>query len=81
MKFTGMKLTVMLALGALAVTRIAVAVPATTPVTLAGATQFDLESKIAGRTYRIFVYKPLTPPPDRGGFGNNAVHRVSVTVR
>jgi hypothetical protein len=36
------------------------------PVTLFGASQFDLASKISGRTYRIFVYKPLTPAPPSG---------------
>jgi hypothetical protein len=40
--------------------------PANSPVTLFGATQFDLPSKIAGRTYRIFVYKPVTPVPASG---------------
>lgn len=39
---------------------------AQTPVALFGATQFDLASKISGRTYRIFVYKPLLPPPASG---------------
>ncbi len=37
-----------------------------TPVTLFGASQFDLPSKISARTYRIFVYKPLTPAPPSG---------------
>src|SRR5579871_5613259 len=69
-----MKLTAMIAFGALCIcgggfadaqTKPGAA-PATTPVTLPGATQFDLPSKIAGRTYRIFVYKPLTPPPASG---------------
>jgi hypothetical protein len=36
------------------------------PVLLFGATQFDLASKISGRTYRIFVYKPITPAPAAG---------------
>jgi predicted alpha/beta superfamily hydrolase len=36
------------------------------PVPLFGASQFDLASKISGRTYRIFVYKPLTPAPPSG---------------
>jgi uncharacterized protein len=40
--------------------------PATSPVTLFGASQFDLPSRIAGRTYRIFVYKPVTPAPASG---------------
>jgi ferri-bacillibactin esterase len=39
---------------------------ANSPVTLFGASQFDLPSKISARTYRIFVYKPLTPPPLAG---------------
>jgi hypothetical protein len=36
------------------------------PVPLFGASQFDLPSKISARTYRIFVYKPLPPPPPAG---------------
>lgn len=40
--------------------------PAKKPVLLFGATQFDLASKISGRTYRIFVYKPITPAPPAG---------------
>jgi hypothetical protein len=36
------------------------------PVTLPGSVQFDLASKVSGRTYRIFVYKPLIPPPPEG---------------
>jgi predicted alpha/beta superfamily hydrolase len=39
---------------------------AQTPVPLFGASQFDLASKISGRTYRIFVYKPLIPAPPSG---------------
>ena len=39
---------------------------ALSPVTLFGASQFDLASKISARTYRIFVYKPLTPAPPSG---------------
>jgi predicted alpha/beta superfamily hydrolase len=52
--------------------------PALSPATLAFASQFDLASKITGRTYRIFVSSPVTPAP-KGGFpilyvldGNNA---------
>lgn len=40
--------------------------PATTPVIVGGSVQFDLASKEAGRTYRIFVFKPVTPPPPAG---------------
>lgn len=36
------------------------------PVVLPSTVQFDLKSKIAGRTYRIFVYQPLMPPPPEG---------------
>lgn len=39
---------------------------AQSPVRLFGASQFDLVSKISARTYRIFVYKPLTPAPPSG---------------
>jgi hypothetical protein len=42
------------------------AAPAPAPVSLFGASQFDLASKISGRTYRVFVYKPLTPAPPSG---------------
>jgi predicted alpha/beta superfamily hydrolase len=40
--------------------------PASSPVTLFGASQFDLPSKTSSRTYRIFVYKPMLPPPPSG---------------
>jgi uncharacterized protein len=36
------------------------------PVPLFGASQFDLASKISGRTYRIFLYEPLIPRPPSG---------------
>lgn len=39
---------------------------AAAPVPLFGASQFDLASKISARTYRIFVFKPLVPPPAAG---------------
>jgi uncharacterized protein len=39
---------------------------ANSPVPIFGASQFDLASKISARTYRIFVYKPLTPAPPSG---------------
>jgi predicted alpha/beta superfamily hydrolase len=73
-----MKLTALLAITALGLTQAAyaaavpapVAAPADagakTPVPLFGASQFDLASKISGRTYRIFVYKPLVPAPPSG---------------
>jgi uncharacterized protein len=41
-------------------------VPATSPATLPLAVQFDLPSKITGRTYRIYVSRPVTPPPRDG---------------
>lgn len=40
--------------------------PVDTPVVLANATQFDMASKISGRTYRIFVSKPVLDPPAEG---------------
>jgi predicted alpha/beta superfamily hydrolase len=46
--------------------RAAPAVQATTPVLLPNAVQFDMASVEAGRTYRIFVFKPSTPPPPKG---------------
>jgi hypothetical protein len=36
------------------------------PYTLPWSTQFDLASKISGRTYRIFVFAPPLPPPEAG---------------
>lgn len=34
--------------------------------TIPSTVQFDLPSKITGRTYRIYVTKPLVPPPPEG---------------
>jgi uncharacterized protein len=40
--------------------------PTQSPVTLRGATQFDMTSKISGRTYRIFVFEPPSAGPPSG---------------
>ena len=40
--------------------------PTTSPATMPLAVQFDLPSKITGRTYRIYVSRPLAPPPKEG---------------
>ena len=40
--------------------------PATKPAELPFSVQFDLPSKITGRTYRIYVAKPPAPPPTGG---------------
>lgn len=40
--------------------------PASQPVTLQGAVQFEMTSKISGRTYRVSVARPLAPPPPEG---------------
>jgi len=40
--------------------------PSQSPVAVYGAIQFDLSSTIAGRTYRIFIFKPEIPPPPAG---------------
>jgi hypothetical protein len=73
-----LKFFALLAISAAWLTQSALAAPASapaitpadahvkTPVPLFGATQFDLASKISGRTYRIFVYTPLTPAPPSG---------------
>jgi predicted alpha/beta superfamily hydrolase len=73
-----MKFTALMAIAALWLAQSADGAPATAtatapadaraqaPVTLFGASQFDLASKISGRTYRISVYKPLTPAPPSG---------------
>src|SRR5262249_46007598 len=36
------------------------------PATVPGAVQFDLPSQATGRTYRIYVLKPPSPPPAAG---------------
>jgi len=36
------------------------------PALIPGAVQFDITSKFSGRTYRVFVYQPLVPPPPEG---------------
>ncbi len=36
------------------------------PVSIPGALQFDMASKISGRDDRVFVFKPLLPPPPEG---------------
>jgi uncharacterized protein len=36
------------------------------PATVPGAVQFDLPSQATGRTYRIYVLKPMSPPPAAG---------------
>lgn len=41
--------------------------PATKPAELPFSVQFDLASKITGRTYRIYVATPPAPPP-KGGY-------------
>ncbi|SDS66517.1 hypothetical protein SAMN05216490_1573 [Mucilaginibacter mallensis] len=40
--------------------------PGQDPVHVYGSSQFDVPSEISGRTYRIFVFKPDTPPPASG---------------
>jgi predicted alpha/beta superfamily hydrolase len=40
--------------------------PAISPAMLPGAIQFDMKSKITGRTYRIYVAVPSGPPPHAG---------------
>ena len=45
----------------------ALAQPAVKPYNMARSTQFDITSKINGRSYRIFIYMPATPPP-LGGY-------------
>ena len=44
----------------------AVAAPAIKPAVLPFTVQFDLPSKITGRTYRIYVALPPAPPPKAG---------------
>jgi predicted alpha/beta superfamily hydrolase len=40
--------------------------PDMTPAPIQGAVRFDMASKISGRTYRILVFQPPTPPPPEG---------------
>lgn len=40
--------------------------PKTSSASVPGAVQFDIESKITGRTYRIYVQGPSAPPPATG---------------
>ena len=40
--------------------------PAQSPVLVRRSVQFDMHSKIDGRTYRIFVFKPAASPPPSG---------------
>jgi uncharacterized protein len=40
--------------------------PTLSPVVVYGSMQFDWLSRISGRTYRIFVFKPTTSPPPSG---------------
>jgi predicted alpha/beta superfamily hydrolase len=40
--------------------------PTPAPVLVHGSVQYDMTSKISGRTYRIFVFKPTAPPPPSG---------------
>lgn len=40
--------------------------PVTSSANLPLAVQFDLPSKITGRTYRIYVSRPVAPPPKEG---------------
>jgi uncharacterized protein len=41
--------------------------PAMVPASLPMAQQFDLTSKITGRTYRVYISRPTGPPP-KGGY-------------
>jgi len=36
------------------------------PTAIPGAVEFDVTSTTNGRTYRIFVYQPVVPPPEAG---------------
>ncbi|WP_408590557.1 hypothetical protein [Novosphingobium sp.] len=40
--------------------------PVVTPYVFEQSVDFDLASKVNGRTYRIFVHIPATPPPPGG---------------
>src|SRR6185312_6484436 len=65
-----MKLSVLLSAAFLAIAPAAnaesAAPPQPKPYSFVRSAQFDLPSKISGRTYRIFVHTPPTPPPPGG---------------
>src|SRR5580700_9219230 len=59
--------------------------PAQSPAALYGSVQFDVSSRITGRTYRIFVFKPDSPPAPSGhpvvvGTDGNMVFPIMATV-
>lgn len=59
--------------------------PAHCPATLHGSIQFDMNSRLTGRTYRVFVFKPDCPPPSSGypvvvGLDGNMVFPIIATV-
>lgn len=57
---------------------VAIAKPATQPAVDPFAVQFDLPSKITGRTYRIFLHRPPAAPP-KGGWPVTYVLDSSIT--
>jgi uncharacterized protein len=66
-----MKLSILLSAAFLAIAPAAHAQPAaslpqTKPYSFVRSVQFDMASKISGRTYRIFVHTPPVPPPPGG---------------
>jgi predicted alpha/beta superfamily hydrolase len=59
--------------------------PAHCPATLHRSIQFDINSLITGRTYRVFVFEPDCPPPPSGhpvvvGLDGNMVFPIMATV-
>jgi predicted alpha/beta superfamily hydrolase len=55
------------------------------PAQIYGSTQTDITSEITGRTYRVFIFKPDSPPPPSGypvvvGTDGNMVFPIMATV-
>lgn len=66
MKLSVLLSAALLSVGPAALAQSAASLPQTKPYALVRSVQFDMASKISGRTYRIFVHTPSTPPPPGG---------------
>lgn len=66
MKLTTLVYVAVLAFASAAHTEPAASAPQPRPYSLVRSVQFDMPSKISGRTYRIFVHTPPAPPPPGG---------------
>jgi predicted alpha/beta superfamily hydrolase len=66
MKFAVPLIAALVAFGSAVHAETAAFTPHPAPYRTARNVQFDMASKISGRTYRIFVHTPRTPPPPGG---------------